>query len=200
MPLETVTLLAAALTDTESARDYLRLDDDTNDPAVIQLVNEATGRIERYCMRKLRSRTYGGATVLVVSGDDTDLAVCPEYPVTTLTSIKARDSSGGLAALSITGARLSRKGIIQLPNDVFPSGSYNVEIECVAGYLAGTHDSELADLERACRRLVQVGWQDYLNKVGRGTGFDLQGMRLNLIDAELPKDVAGILDGHRRPE
>ena len=194
MPLEDVVLLASALTDVESARDYLQLSDDSLDRRVIEWINAATGWIERRTRRALKSRSYSGASALKVNGYGTKEAVCPEYPVTTVSSVSVRESDGTLTALDITGHRIEPGGVIFLPNDVIPEGEANVELTVIAGYLAATHDAELAVLEHACERLVLVYYQDWKDKIGRGTGYSVAGFSVSLIRDPVPADVSDLVD------
>ena len=58
MAKEDVALRPWALTDTETARDYLKFRDGTNDLMVTRLVNYATAALERRARRNLASRPY----------------------------------------------------------------------------------------------------------------------------------------------
>ena len=202
MGLETATLITGALTDVESARDYLALDSDQHDPWLTVLINEATGLIERRTRRRLKSRTYDGQgsnpAAFVLDGTGSSEIILPEWPATALSSARYRDANDLNTALSIVSVRFSAGGIVVLPNDVFPRGFQNIEIKATAGYLAGTHDSEIAALEHACKRLVQVLYQDWKEKIGRGTGITIQGLSVQFINKPLPADVEAIVSDFRR--
>lgn len=200
MGIETVTLNPFALTDVESARDYLGLTSNDDDAWITVIVNEATALLERRTRRKLKSRAYDGmqAPLLLLDGDGSNSIVVPEYPVTAISSARYRDVNDVYTAIVITSARLYESGIVELPQDFFPKGSLNIELKVTAGFTPATHSSELAALENAAKRIVQVVYQDWRLKLGRGTGLTVEGLSLNLINRALPYDVESVIDNFAR--
>lgn len=200
MGFETVTISPVALTDLESARDYLKLGNNERDPWLTVIINEATGLMERMTRRRLKSRTYDGMTwpALLVDGDGSNLILLPEYPVTAVSSVRWRDASDAYTSSTITSARFGGEGYLYLPNDSFPKGFKNIEVKCTAGYVAGTHDAELSALELCCKRLIQIGYSDWDNKLARGTGISIQGFSVNFVRSALPRDVMETIDQFTR--
>lgn len=262
--LEVVAIRPTALTDLEAARDYLSNIDGLNDNMIAQLVNGATGVMERYTARKLKARPYinalsvscttvansptltsaaafgglraglliSGAGItagtfvksiadtstltmslpasaastaartftghgpVLLDGNDADEIILPELPLKELITAKARSDSGGLSSLNTASYRGIGQGQLVLPNDTFPEGRLNIELECVIGY-ADT-DDELNALEATCRRLVQVMYTDFKDKIGRGNQLTVQGIAVSYIDRDLPADIKGVLDRFAR--
>lgn len=191
MALETVTISPVALTDLESARDYLKLGTNERDPWITAIINEATGVMEQMTRRRLKSRVYDGTTwpVLLLDGDGSNSLLLPEYPVTAVSSVRWRDGNDAYNASTITSARFGADGLLHLPNDSFPKGVKNIEVECTAGFVAGTHDAQLAALELCCKRIVQIGYADWDQKMARGTGISIQGFSVNFVRGAFPRDV-----------
>lgn len=198
-PAQQVTLFSWALCTLDDAKTYLKRVTDDQVEIVKGLINEATAVIEMYCRRRLKSRTYNGTggnpPAWWVDGSGTAEVLTPEWPVTGVTTAryKSGDLAGTLVALDITQWYERPNGILVLPFQGFPKGIQNIELTVTAGYLAGIHDRELLALKLAIKRVLQVNWQDWDQGVGRGTGFNVAGQSVSLIDNDLPKDVKRIL-------
>lgn len=183
----------------DEARDYLKRTTTDDDDAVAQYADLATGFVEIYTKRKLVSRTYNGGVgnepKMILSGRGLIEISAREYPVTSVASILAREDDGTTTrSLNLTGLRLLNGGRrIWLPYDSFDPGQSNIEVECVAGYIAGVHDSELRSLKIACLRVLQVIWQDKELAVGRGANISVGGESLSFIGDPLPKDIVNML-------
>lgn len=197
-------LSKAALCTLDDAKAYLKRSTDDDDPMITALVNEASAVIGRYCQRHLKSQLHDGATgnqpPFIVRGSGTSKQVLPEWPLTALTSVEyASDpalatptSSAGWAALSTIGWFEDGSGVLLLPNDVFPKNGL-VRVKATCGYVSGVHDHHLMTLRAACKRMVQIMYQDWDSGIGRGTGFSVAGQAVNLVDHAIPKDVESML-------
>lgn len=194
--LKDVTLATYALTDVETAFDYLRLHEVIEDtPHVTRAINHATAQIERYTERALKSRAH----TFILDGDGTRVIILPEWPITTLTSADYIDTTTNTYyPIVTTGAVSDDGGIVTLANDAFGMGTRNIRVIATCGYLAGTHDSQLQDLERACLRLTQVFYQDWKNQVGRAVNAGIAGESASLSQSSMPEDVALSLLQYRR--
>lgn len=199
-----------ALTSEANARDYLLKVTTDKEPVLRLLINAVSAAIERYTFRKLVSRRYlitgGDAPAFRLDGGihgdlkSPSRLTLPEWPVTSFTSASylMGDSSGTTVALNIGQAKIAPGGVIELVLDFFPRGFQNIIVEATCGYLAGTHDADLAVLEMACLRWLQVVWIDYAQGVGRGTNFSVGGSTVNLAQNPIPPDVAAMLDPYVR--
>jgi hypothetical protein len=265
MSLESATLRPWALTDLESARDYVKLTDSSRDEMLIQLVNRATGVLERRTQRRLRTRpytasaavtgcetdetatltttgsfaavrmgmqvtcagvptgtfvrsvesttsltlsqpatasasglaaTFTGLGPLMLHGTGEAVIVAPEGPVTEIIS------AGSISDSVLTSIDYSSIGLggrlLRLTDSVWPWGSYNIQLAVQAGYVPGIHDSDLDVLEHCCLRLVQVMYQDFEDRIGRGSDITVQGAAIQFIDSAMPKDIAGSIDTFKR--
>lgn len=196
MALETAELEGNLVT-LERARDYLMLATDEHNEMVVRFINSTTHAIERYCGRKLKSRTYAA---LVHNGTGLDWLPLRQYPLTTLTAVRERymDTLGTTRTMAISGYVVSEAGILYLPGDSFTRGWQNIEVDMVAGYKAGTHDDDLATLELAACRLLQVVMQDWHEKIGRGTSVSVGGETVSFMDKPIPEDVRTMLRPYMR--
>lgn len=183
------------LCDVATAVAYLRITESVDD-TFARMVRRATGRVETYCQRKLKSRSYTAGTRLVVSGRDSERLSLPEYPVTAVSSAAYRTVENGSeveTSISLTGLRILPGGILVLGSGVWPIGDGNILVAAECGYKAGTHDSELDVLEQATLRLLQVWWQDYVNQTGRATSMNGRGGGASFVEGDMPDDVADML-------
>jgi hypothetical protein len=190
---------AYSLVTLDEARDFLKRTTTDDDDAIALYADSATALIETYCARKLKSRTYDGGAgnepKMLLSGRGAHEISFSQYPVTSVSAVVARSDDGVTTrTLDITGHRLLYGGRrMFLPRDVFDEGEDNIEVTCVAGYLAGTHDAELRSLRMGCLRWLQVLWQDKDLAVGRGANISVGGESLSFIGDAIPKDIALML-------
>lgn len=188
-----------ALCTLEEARQYLKLTTGDHDDWLADLIDMVSASIELYTKRKLASRIYDGGSgnegVMKLSGRGSADIGLREFPVTAVTEALVRYDDGTTTrTLNITGARLLYGGRrLWLPYDSFPAGESNIELKCTAGYLAGTHDSELRTLKLGMLRCVQVSWQDRELALGRGTTFGVGDQSVSVLPDDLPKDVKTLL-------
>ncbi len=193
------------------AKAYLSRASVTVDDDVIAIINNlVASAMEMDCRRKLKSRAYAAMVIdapfrtwLASDGDDWSTSrklVLPEWPVTAVRSITAIDDNGTSRVIDITGLRPlpSMKGVIYLPRDVPTQGFQTLTLDVDAGYDAALHPREFTALRFAQLRWMQVAFQDQLNGTGRGTGFNVGGDSVSLIDVAIPKDVAAMLRPFRR--
>lgn len=138
------------------------------------------------------SCTYG-SRALEASGDGTNELQCPECPLVQVYGASWLDGDGSETALDLTGARYDyQTGLILLPNDVFPTGTRNIRIECRAGY---EHPDDGGDwaawgaLEALSLRLGEIVYSDALALRGRSqdTSFASGSSRTGFD--EVPPDV-----------
>lgn len=190
-----------ALVTLEEAKDYLKRESGDDDLVVADCINRVSAAIETYCRRKLVSRTFDSASsvpghepTMLLSGRGDHEVLLREYPLTTLSGIVHRYEDGtNILTLNTTGWRIVPGHALFLPYSAFPVGRRNIEVRCVAGYLAGTHDAELDTLRLAALRWVQIAYQDRDLSIGRGTNFAVGSQSVSLIPDAIPKDVASLL-------
>lgn len=141
--------------------------------------------------------TFIGAGHMVLDGSGESELRVPEWPVTEVIAATSIGTDGSATALNVSGAR-SRANRILLTNDVFPEGRMNIHLSCVAGFKTGYWDEQRQELENACLRLVSVMFNDWKDKVGRGTNVSIQGFSMTFMDKGLPADVQKIVDRYAR--
>lgn len=197
-----IALASWALTTEERARDYLRKVTSDRENVLRLLINAASATIEKHTLRRLVSRDYKGADSFKLSGGRaSDMRrpqslTLPEWPITSLYSASylGYDALSTAVTINIAAARITRGGQIELVNDYFPRGTYNLVVEAQCGYKAGSHDADLAVLEIACLRLLQTMWIDHDQGVGRGDSFSVGGSSVALAQVALTPDVAAMLE------
>lgn len=185
-------LIASAIPTLPEAKAYLaRASITVDDDPLAVAVNGVAGQVEIYCHRKLKSRAYAPMTV---SGSASATVVLPQWPITAFSAAAELSTTGAARTINIAGWRVSTRGVLWLPNDVFGKGFRNIELTCTAGYTFAAHPEEWDALRLASLRWIQSVFLDQQNGVGRGTGFSAGGESVSLIDVAVPKDVAFILD------
>jgi hypothetical protein len=157
-----------------------------------------------------KAETTGAANVtfgsepLALDGEGGNVAYLPERPVVEVYTAKWLDADGVKTALTLTGARLDKgTGRYLLPNDTFPKGKRNIEVECKAGVVPPTatdrgHWREWETLQALCLRGVQVAWQDYMQQVGRTGDVNVVQATQHIQSFKLPDDVREGLDRYAR--
>jgi hypothetical protein len=195
-PALTTELVVGALTTLVTAKTFLKRDDTTDDDVKIALcVNHATGAIERWCRRKLKSTT---ATYYVDGTGERSVAL-PEWPMTSLSSASLVSSGGGEdTEIDISSVIPHEGGVVALRGDVFPAGSRNICISAVCGYKAGVHDSELAALELACLALTQVYFVKMNNQAYGVAAIGLSGNSADIPSEPMPLEVIEIIKNFQR--
>lgn len=199
--MRAIEAIIGALTDLGMARAYLGIDKGTErEDDLLQFdINAATADIQAYTGRLLKTRSYSGSGVLRTTGDGTGRFVARQYPVTAVTKIEWRDSTGTATALDITGIRV-QGNLIVTPADGAPFGS-PVEITGTAGYLAGydgEHDAALTTLEGICLRLVEIKRSDRTKHVGRGIEVKTGEGTAKYEATRIPGDLQALLAPFRR--
>lgn len=98
---------STALITLAQAKLYLNITDEDSDRILEALIDRATGFIERYCNRKLKSRAY---TREVYVGNGTSRLVLDQYPV----SAVGRVSEGRTNAFSVTNTTATNNASIEI--------------------------------------------------------------------------------------
>ena len=174
----------------------LSVDSDTND-FVTSLATTNTIQLTSWPF------TFGSEPI-VCDGDSTRLLDSPEWPLVELFAAYVVDSNGTRTALNITDARIHRaSGRIELPNDVFPAGEMNIELECRAGYEqpSTTRRGDWTDwsaLERICLRAAEVFFTDDLNARGRMSDINVGGMSARVQEFAMPDDIESAIQRYVR--
>lgn len=146
-----------------------------------------------------------GSEPLLLDGDGSSTIFIPERPVVEVYSASWIDTDGTREALDLTGARLDKHtGRYRLPNDSFPDGDLNIEIECKAGILppsitARSDHEEWNHVEQLCLRLCQVMFQDFMQQAGRVGDTNILQFTQHVSSFELPADIAEGLEEMVQP-
>jgi len=162
-----------------------------------------------------------GSEVLLLNGDDAENSdrqdgsglfgygnaiYAGEHPLNAVYSLKYVSdlATGALTALDTTAAVIVREtGYIILRNDSFPRGRGTVQLECSVGYIPPSSTArgdwmEWPILEHACKRVVQVMFQQYKHAMGAKTRIEAPGGTFEVQDFKMPEDVAEALLPFRR--
>lgn len=195
-------LVARALTSVAMAKSHLSIPsgDTTQDARVELWVNAATGRMEAWTDRRLKS----SAITEQVDGGRQNLIVPRQWPITSVTELRidgARLFTDPSTLVAATDYAVAPEGdSVQLVNgQVFPMGFANVRIQYVGGYLAGAHDEHLANLELAC--LWMVEWfhrhrhREDMGRTSVGKGDESVG-----VLASMPPMIREVLEDYKRTE
>jgi len=192
-----VTLSAAALIDFATFQLAFPATGNDEQDRIHMLINQASARIESYTGRRLKSRTYAGASALVLDGTGTGVLILPHRPIVSITHlyvdssrIFASDSEILAASFSVD----SEAGMIRLYSGSFPDALDAIKIECVAGF-ATTHEA-FPVLETACLELVKWMQSRYAGFIGKRTETNADGLNIG-FEIDIPSNVKAMVDPFR---
>jgi uncharacterized phiE125 gp8 family phage protein len=181
-------LQANALITLNQAKDYLSISlaDTSQDSWVETLINSASDRIERHCLRSFKS----ASRQTVFDGNGNNEVVLPHWPVTAIADVRVDSERvfGTDTKLETVDFGIVDSMVLRLHATLFPSGSQNVQVNYTAGYTAVP-----GDLQFACLFLVE--WLYRMKndrRLGRGSVSKGNETVENLPG--MPKEVIEILE------
>jgi len=155
-----------ALASLDDTKLFLKITDDEDDELLIKLINQASGFMESFTDRKLKTRAYSSAlstdrAECWYDGDNSKRLFLRQWPVTSVTSpitVSGSDITvaGATDYYGSTGyVNYTRRGELFYDNG-FDVGKQNVRVSYTAGYL--TTDPEYFELSLLCMELLGVVW------------------------------------------
>ncbi len=119
-------------------KDYLNITESKYDSKLAGFMNSSIREVETYCNRKLKYNTY----TEYYDGDGLDILYTRTYPIKSITSIKYYDIETEVFIDLIDGDGDTITNSVEFTNDyillrkgyIFPIGTKNIQIVCVAGY------------------------------------------------------------------
>lgn len=165
--------------------------------AVVLAVSSNTNVVmSRNSLATGATTVYFGSEQLLCDGYADDTAQSPEFPVTQLLAAYSIEDDGTQTALDVSGARISSAGLIQLPNDSFPSGASNIALAVRAGYIQPSeteigHRAECDALRRLSFRLAEVYYTDDLAMRGRTESNSFGNASASASTLRMPDDIEG---------
>jgi uncharacterized phiE125 gp8 family phage protein len=170
-----------ALTTLQSAKEYLKITDISEDTLIESLINSASEQIEKFCKRKLKEKTYSDEEY---DGTCRTNLLLNQFPVFSVSSVKIDDV---LIDSSEYKVRKETGSLIRV-NSIWPEGFMNIKVSFVAGY-----NPVPSDLELACKHLVMFYYKTDISNFSRtfGEGFVLR------PDA-MPRQVQMLLAPYRK--
>lgn len=197
-----VTLSPYALTTLELAKEHLGIQvvNTTFDDLLKRFINEATGRIETYCDRKLKQRT---GIIEYQDGFAQNRVLLDQWPAVKPTELWI-DSSGEFTdptkqlaaadyALDVS-ARGEGVGVVLMKGCHFPKGIKNIKLVYDGGYAVVP-----AELEGACLWTVAFLYE---MRSERTVGLESKGKNQEntTYRGDLPPFVMSTLDSYKRTE
>lgn len=194
-----------ALTTLARAKVFLGIGTTTKDDLLTQLINQATGFIERYTKRNLTSQTY---TNLEMDGTGTQSLLLPHYPVRTFTILEvnqATDNTDDWTTIDAADYFVDTdSGLIRRVTK-FTEAPNKYRATFVAGYLidfASENDPALHtlpfELELACHILVSAAFNR-----GRSGGIERETIGDSTVvwqkEVFQNKEIKDILDKYVKP-
>lgn len=147
-----------ALTTLSDLKDLLGISTNTYDALLENIINRTSGYMERFTGRRLVSTTY---TEELYEGFGTRYLTLKQYPVTALRTFEYRDDpdfdSTDWQTVDASDYTYWDDGRVYYKYG-FSSHPQKYRFTYVAGYLAGTHDSELYDLADICLQLARLNY------------------------------------------
>ncbi len=157
------TIVEWAFTDLEDLKSFLSIPSSTSthDDLLENLINGASGFIESYTNRRLKSTTYDSDTVADrkftwYDGDNTKRLFLREYPITAVSEVTV--SGATISAASDTDYYGSTGYLIRQDrgelfyDNYWEVGMQNIRVSYTAGYLST--DREWYELQELCRSFV----------------------------------------------
>lgn len=189
-----------ALTSLEMARSHLNISStDTTQTARLELfINASTARIESMTDRLLKSRQI----TEVRSGRRNNIIVLRQWPVTAIASVKVDTDSvfGADTELSPSDYQIADdQTSVHIKNQVFSSGTNNIQIVYTAGYNATDHLGQLADLEIATLWMVEWFYR-HRERGDMGRSSKSKGDESVGILTEMPPMIRSLIEDYRRLE
>lgn len=194
-----------ALTTLARAKTFLGVSGDSQDALLIQLINQATGFIERYTKRKLLSQTY---TSEVYDGTGTKELVLKNFPVTALSALQEDvndDNSESWQTVDSDYYFWYENGIVKAHSFTFQDKPKKYRVTYVAGYLID-FDAENTpashtlpqELEYACQKLVAVVFNS--RKMEGYESYRVGDMAVTMQKASFEDgEIKAILDKYANP-
>lgn len=157
------TIVAWAFTDLEDLKSFLGIAGSTtaHDDLLENLINGASGFIEAYTNRRLKSTVYNSATLADrkftwYDGDNTKSLFLREYPITAVSAVTVSGATISAASAAdyygSTGYVIHHdRGELFYANH-WEAGKQNIRVSYTAGYLST--DREWFELQELCRSFV----------------------------------------------
>ncbi len=192
------TYVLISLEDVNDAFQWTATEATTESGLLINLINRTSARMETYCGRKFKARSY----IEYQDGDGGPMVFTDQYPITTVSSLwddieRLFTNSANDEIDSADYLIYSDEGSIRLYNDesTFDRGYQNIRITYSGGY-----DTIPADLEQACLdwvltlyRKIKDRTHGYMTKSASGASV--------LIDLKaIPDSVKMVLDSYKKPK
>jgi len=167
-----------------------------DDSLLTNLINRVSTRIETYCRRKFKVRSY----TEYHDGDGSPEVLVDNYPIVSVDSLwddtdrAFTDSANDLIA-SGDYIKYETEGAIRLFNNetVFQTGWQNIKVTYSGGYTTIPADIEQASIDWVVTlyRKQKDQTHGYMTKAASGTSI--------MIDLQaIPKDVKDVLDSHKK--
>lgn len=177
----------ADLTTLIKFKQYLGLNNGTDDVLIGRLITSESAGIESWLNRVILSASY----THVCSGNGGDTLLLPNYPITAISTL----SIDGVAIAASTGVTVAGyvfdEHRVGLRGYVFAKGMMNISITYTAGYATVP-----SDIEQACNEMVGLSYRerDRLGLASKG----IAGEQTNFITAEMTNSVKSILNQYKR--
>lgn len=194
------TISSNAWTSLANAKEYLQIATATTtyDDLLINLINRSETILERYCGRKMKSRSY----TEYYDGDGTRFLYTKQWPIVSITSIHIDvDRVFGSAELVSSSDYFfdDENGEVQgritllgtADESIFGQGYGNVKLVYTAGYATLPEDIEAAAVVHVSHWYNKAGTEGH-------TSMGLGGLSKSFDMAPLPGEVKMYLEPHRK--
>lgn len=174
---------------------FLKTRNDEDDSVLEMLADGVSEAFSRFTKRTLMTKTH---TSLSLDGNGLVDLYLPNWPVTTLTSIYENDTLLVLNddfEIDMDEGRLQRIGE---ESPLWPEGTRNIVITCVAGYAITPTDTRPLDLKLAALKQVGAEYQRFVDKTWNEINRSLSGQSTSLLDKEFAIGVEDVLRRHMR--
>lgn len=135
----------------EQVKGYLGINSNVDDALLERLVHAASGFIQTWIGRNLGSQRY----IKRLNGNDSDVMMFPEYPVTTVNSVRVNDSTVPASPGTSQYGYVFDERTIALRGHRFYRGRMNIYLDFVAGY-----ETIPQELTQACVELVAMRYKE----------------------------------------
>jgi hypothetical protein len=179
-----------ALTTLASVKQWLGIDNTTNDALLQSLIDSCSDFIEQYLNRKILSAEY----TELIDGTGATTQTLKNYPITAVSLLSINNLSQSILPVSnfnTTGVKFDERQLIG-QNVKFTCGKRNIYITYTAGYAAVPKA-----IEQACNEMIAMKFKNERGDRFGVSSKSLAGESISFFHGDMTQSVRATLDNYR---
>lgn len=190
-----------SLIDIEDYKEYLQIEDNDYNSALITMIGEVENKVEGRLKRSLASQEY----IEIYDGNGRNVLIPDNYPITAITKLEVYEgldsSNNEIWTQYVKGTHYNRLMIkddisIYMDCATFPKGMQNIRLTYTAGYADIPYQ-----IQRICKELLKIYWDS--SNYGKNTlglkskTFETNGGTDTIVyDSEIENKILSKLDSY----